>query len=70
MSTKTVAAEIDRELYDAVESLAKTAGRSVTDVVSDALAEYLRRARQRPEFRAAMDEELNTNAEVYRRLAQ
>jgi hypothetical protein len=44
--------------------------RSISSVVTEAVAEYLQRAKLRPAFRNAMDEVLDDHQELLKRLAK
>ena len=70
MKAKKFATQIDEEVLDELRSYAKTTGRSISSVVSEAVAEYLKRASVRPAFRDAMGEVLEDHAELLKRLAK
>ncbi len=70
MKAKKSATQIDETALEELRSYAKSAGRSISSVVSEAIEEYLKRARVRPAFRNAMSETLKDNAELLKRLAK
>ncbi len=70
MKAKKFATQIDEEVLKDLKSYVKEADRSISSVVSEAVAEYLQRARIRPAFRSAMDEVLDDNEELLKRLAK
>lgn len=70
MKAKKFATQIDEKVLKDLKSYANQADRSISSVVSDAVAEYLSRAKSRPVFRQAMDEVLNEHAVLLQRLAK
>jgi hypothetical protein len=70
MKAKKFATQIDEKALEELRSYAKTTGRSISSVVSEAVAEYLKRASVRPAFRDAMSEVLDDHAELLKRLAK
>ena len=70
MKLKKFATQIDETTLDDLRAYARSTGRSISGVVSEAVAEYLNRASVRPAFRNAMDEVLEDHAELLKRLAK
>ena len=70
MKARKFATQIDEEVLDELRCYAKTTGRSISSVVSEAVEEYLKRASVRPAFRDAMSEVLEDHAELLERLAK
>ena len=70
MKAKKFATQIDETTLEELRSYSKTTGRSISSVVSEAVAEYLKRARVRPAFRDAMSETLDDHAELLKKLAK
>ena len=70
MKAKKFATQIDETALEELKSYAKSTGRSISFVVTEAVTEYLERARIRPAFRKAMNETLKQNAELLKRLAK
>jgi len=70
MKAKKFATQIDETTLEELRSYAKSTGRSISGVVSEAVEEYLNRARVRPAFRDAMSEVLDDHAELLDRLAK
>ena len=70
MKAKKFATQIDETALEELKSYAKSTGRSISFVVTEAVEEYLERARVRPAFRKAMGETLEDNAELLERLAK
>ena len=70
MKATKFATQIDETTLDELKSYAKSTGRSISFVVNEAVAEYLKRVRVRPAFRDAMSEVLEDHAELLERLAK
>ena len=70
MKPKKFATQIDEETLDELKFYATESGRSISSVVNDAVVEYLAKIRVRPAFLSAMDEVLDDNAELLKRLAK
>ena len=70
MKAKKFATQIDETALEELKSYAKSTGRSISFVVTQAVEEYLQRARIRPAFRNAMSEILEDNTELLKRLAK
>lgn len=70
MKAKKFATQIDEKVLKDLKSYVKEADRSISSVVSEAVAEYLQRSKVRPAFRSAMEEVLNDHAELLKRLAK
>ena len=70
MKAKKFATQIDENTLDELRSYAKSTGRSISGVVSEAVEEYLNRVKVRPAFRKAMSETLDDHAELLERLAK
>ena len=64
------ATQVDEKVLKSVRALAKETDRSISKIVTEALAAYVQRARVRPAFESAMDDVLNQHEEVLRRLAR
>jgi rRNA-processing protein FCF1 len=70
MKLKKFATQIDESVLRDLKKFAAAADRSISGVVTEAVAEYLQRVQVRPAFRNAMDEVLEDNAELLKRLAK
>jgi len=70
MKPKKFATQIDEDVLKDLKSYVKEADRSISSVVSEAVAEYIQRSKLRPAFRSAMDEILDDHEELLKRLAK
>lgn len=70
MKAKKFATQIDEKVLKDLKSYIEQSDRSISSVVTEAVAEYLQRAKLRPAFRSAMDEVLDEHAELLQRLAK
>jgi hypothetical protein len=64
------ATQIDENVLRELRAYAATADRSISKIVSEAVAEYLQRVQIRPAFVKAMNEVLEEDADLLRRLAK
>lgn len=64
------ASQIDEHTLKELKAFVKEADRSISSVLTDAVQEYLDRARLRPAFRKAAQEVLSEHSELFRRLAK
>ena len=70
MKAKKFATQIDEKVLKDLKTYAHETDRSISGVVTEAVAEYLQRSKLRPAFRNAMDEILNDHEELLKRLAK
>jgi len=70
MKVKKFSTQIDENVLKDLKSYVKEADRSISSVVSEAVAEYIQRSKLRPAFRSAMDEILDDHEELLKRLAK
>ena len=70
MKLKKFATQIDEATLEDLRAYAKSTGRSISGVVTEAVGDYLKKSNVRPAFRNAMDEVLEDHAELLNRLAK
>jgi predicted dinucleotide-binding enzyme len=70
MKAKKFATQIDEKVLKDLRSYTNATDRSISSVVTEAVAEYLQRSKVRPAFRNAMDEVLDDHEELLKRLAK
>ncbi len=70
MKAKKFATQLDEEVLKDLKTFAERSQRSISSVVNEAVAEYISKSRLRPAFANAMDEVLNENEELLKRLAK
>jgi hypothetical protein len=70
MKLKKFATQIEETTLEDLRAYAKSTGRSISGVVTEAVGEYLKRASVRPAFRSAMSEVLEDHAELLKKLAK
>lgn len=70
MKAKKFATQIDEKVLKDLKSYVNETDRSISSVVTEAVAEYLQRSKVRPAFRKAMDEVLDDHQELLKRLAK
>jgi predicted transcriptional regulator len=64
------ATQIDQRVARELRSFAAETDRSISKIVTEAIAEYLAKYRVRPAFRSALADVLDENAELLERLAK
>jgi hypothetical protein len=62
--------QLDEKVLKQLKNFSAESGKSISWLVSEAVAEYLARTQTRPAFTSAMDEVLHTHADLLRRLAK
>lgn len=70
MKAKKFATQIDETVLKDLKSFVAQTDRSISSVVTEAVAEYLQRAKLRPAFQQAMEEVLDEHSELLQRLAK
>jgi hypothetical protein len=70
MKLKKFATQIEETTLEDLRAYARSTGRSISGVVTEAVGEYLKRASVRPAFRSAMSEVLEDHAELLKKLAK
>ena len=64
------ATQIDEKVLKDLKSFADQSDRTISSVVTEAVAEFIHRAKVRPAFRRAMEQVLDDDAELLERLAK
>ena len=64
------ATQMDQRVARELRSFAAETDRSISKIVTEAVAEYLAKYRVRPAFKAAVDEIISDHAELLERLAR
>jgi hypothetical protein len=62
--------QVDEKVLRELRAVAAETDKSISTLVTEALAAHLQRVRVRPAFRSAMEDVLEEHAEVLRRLAK
>ncbi len=70
MKAKKFATQIDEQVFIDLKKYIEETDHSISKVVSKAISEFLKKEQVRPMFRTAMDEVLNENEELLKRLAK
>lgn len=69
MKSIKLVTQIDEKLLKDLESYVNETGRTMSNVVNEAITEHLRRHQLRPAFRDAANEVLDENVDLLTRLA-
>ncbi len=62
--------KVNKEVLARLRDYAQSSDRSISQIVSEAVAEYLGRVEVRPAFRDAVDEVIRENEELLKELAR
>jgi hypothetical protein len=68
-TTEKFSTKMNKEVLARLRGYAETSDRSIAQIVSEAVAEYLGRIEVRPAFRTAVDEVISENEELLKELA-
>jgi predicted transcriptional regulator len=69
-TTEKFSTKINKEVLVKLRDYANSTDRSISLIVSEAVAQYLERVEVRPAFRTAVDEVIRENEELLRELAK
>jgi predicted transcriptional regulator len=65
-----ISSKVDAEVWEELRRLAADSHQSISGVLTEAIRDYIRRRRVRPEVLRHLDESVEKNRELGRRLAQ
>ena len=69
-TTEKFSTKMNKDVLAKLRDYAESSDRSISLIVSEAVAEYLSRIEVRPTFRSAVDEVIRDNEELLRELAK
>jgi hypothetical protein len=69
-TTEKFSTKMNKEVLARLRGYAETSERSIAQIVSEAVAEYLGRIEVRPAFRTAVDEVISENEQLLKELAR
>jgi predicted transcriptional regulator len=69
-TTEKFSTKMNKEVLTRLRDYAQSSDRSISQIVSEAVAEYLGRVEVRPAFRDAVDEVIRENEELLKELAR
>lgn len=67
---KKFATQIDESTLKSLKAYARTSERSISKIVDEAVREYLQKTQVRPAFRQSMEQVIDENEDLLRRLAK
>ena len=70
MKAKKFATQIDETVLEHLKKYASETDKNIGTIVTEALADYLQKVRVRPVFLSAMNDVLDENEELLKRLAK
>lgn len=70
MATVKFSSKIDEKAWEELKRIAKESHRSVSGLLTEAVEQYVKRHRVRPEVLEHLEDSVRENEELYRRLAR
>ena len=70
MATVKFSSKIDERAWEDLKRIAKESHKSVSGLLTEAVEQYVKRHRVRPEVLEHLDDSIRDNEELYRRLAR
>lgn len=70
MSAIKISSKVDPEVWDALKILAKETNQSISGVLTEAIQDYVRRHRIRPDVLRHLEDSIRDNEELGRLLAK
>lgn len=70
MGAVKFSSKIDKKTLAELKLLAKETKRNISGIITDAVAEYISRARVRPAFKEAVDAVISENRALLKKLAE
>ena len=70
MATIKISSKVDQAVWDELKQLAGETHQNVSGLLTEAIADYLRRRRIRPTVLKHLDDSMRENEELGRRLAE
>lgn len=65
-----ISSKVEREQWEALQELARESHQSISGLLTEAISEYLRRRRLRPAVLSHLEDSMDENEELGRRLAE
>jgi predicted transcriptional regulator len=70
MAKIKISSKAEQREWEALQSLARESNQSIAGLLSEAVADYVRKRRLRPAILTHLEDSMNENEELGRRLAQ
>lgn len=70
MAATKISSKVEESVWEDLQDLARTSHQSISGLLTEAIREYVRRRRVRPEVLNHLDASIVENEELGRRLAQ
>lgn len=70
MAAIKISSKVEEEVWDELKELAEESHQSISGLLTDAIRDYVRRRRVRPEVLRHVADSIDDNEELGRRLAQ
>ena len=70
MTKIKISSKVERREWEALQAIAYESKQSIAGLLSEAVADYVRKRRLRPEVLSHLEDSMNQNEELGRRLAK
>ena len=70
MAKIKISSKVERREWEALQSLARESNQSIAGLLTEAVADYVRKRRLRPAVLSHLEDSMNENEELGRRLAR
>lgn len=70
MAKIKISSKVEQAEWEALQELAREANQSISGLLSEAVADYVRKRRLRPAVMSHLEDSMNENEELGRRLAR
>lgn len=70
MGTVKISSKVDEEVWEELRTLARDSNQTISGLLTEAIADYLRRRRVRPEVMDHLEDSMDDNEELGRLLAR
>ncbi len=70
MKAKKIATQIDESVFEDLKLYVKEEGRSISNVINEAVVEYLAKAKVRPAFKSSVDRLFEEHSDLLKILAK
>jgi predicted transcriptional regulator len=70
MAKIKISSKVEQREWEALQAIASESNQSIAGLLSEAVADYVRKRRLRPEVLSHLEDSMNENEELGRRLAK
>ena len=70
MANVKISSQVEKAQWEALQALARESHQSISGLLTEAITDYLRKRRLRPAILSHLEDSMNENEELGRRLAE